>query len=372
MSLRWTGSTRVRPSRVMSTSAASRSATWPSIVTTRRRSVGTTDSARRRAAPPRRTCPSAPPPSAQRTAPGSYTARGWVTGSPERGPHALGEDGHLRVELAAVGGEELEDQVLDAARGQLAYLLDQGGRLAREHAPAMRGRWRALARPQHTQVVAQRERRGRRAAAGLAEPCDLGLAGPQLRRRAIDRMPGGSEPSGAAERGPAVAADPDRRVRLLQGLGLEHEPAEPRVLARERRRAAGPELLHRRQILVGHGAALREGHAEGGALGGDPAGADAEHDAPAGERVERGDHLGGDDRVAIRDDEHSGAEPDPAGRPGDDGERHEGVEDRLAEIDDIGERHHDVIADPDGVVAELLGPDGRAPDDVRGGQAPAA
>src|SRR6266852_6021751 len=53
-----------------------------------------------------------PPPSAQRTAPGSDTARGWVTGSPERGPHALGEDGHLRVELAAVGGEELEDQVL--------------------------------------------------------------------------------------------------------------------------------------------------------------------------------------------------------------------------------------------------------------------
>src|SRR5439155_25642494 len=31
---------------------------------------------RQRAAPPRRTCPSAPPPSAQRTAPGSDTARG--------------------------------------------------------------------------------------------------------------------------------------------------------------------------------------------------------------------------------------------------------------------------------------------------------
>src|SRR2546427_6836001 len=117
-------------------------------------------------------------------------------------------------------------------------------------------------------------------------------------------------------------------------------------------------------IFVGHGAALREGHAEGGALGGDPASADAEHDAPAGERVERSDHLGGDDRVAIRDDEHSGAEPDPAGRPGDDGERHEGGEDRLAEIDDVGVRHHDVIADPDRVVAELLGPDRRAPDEV--------
>src|SRR2546426_5607631 len=145
--------------------------------------------------------------------------RGPVTGSPERGPHALGEDGHLRVELAAVGSEELEDQVLDAARGQLTDLLDQGGRLAREHAPAMRGHWRALAGPQHAQVVAQRERRGRRASAGLAEPCDLGLAGLQLRRRAIDRMPGGSEPSGAAERGPAVAADPDRRGGRLRGGG---------------------------------------------------------------------------------------------------------------------------------------------------------
>src|SRR3989442_5531354 len=156
--------------------------------------------------------------------------RGPVTGSPERGPHALGEDGHLRVELAAVGSEELEDQVLDAARGQLTDLLDQGGRLAREHAPAMRGHWRALAGPQHTQVVAQRERRGRRASAGLAEPCDLGLAGPQLRRRAIDRMPGGSEPSGPAERGPAVAADPDPRGGAVRGREARNTtPPPPRL-----------------------------------------------------------------------------------------------------------------------------------------------
>src|SRR5439155_2412447 len=72
---------------------------------------------RQRAAPPRRTCPSAPPPSAQRTAPGSDTARGWVKGSHERGPHALGEDGHQRVELAAVGGEELVVQVLEDGPG---------------------------------------------------------------------------------------------------------------------------------------------------------------------------------------------------------------------------------------------------------------
>src|SRR5207245_2152398 len=157
---------------------------------------------------------------------------------------SLGGGGHLPV-----GGEELEDQVLDAARGQLADLLDQGGRLAREHAPAMRGRWRALAGPQHAQVVAQRERRGHRAAAGLAEPCDLGLAGPQLRRRAIDRMPGGSEPCGAAERGPAVAADPDRRVRLLQGRGVGNAPPRPRVLGRAPPRAGWSGCLRPRPRL---------------------------------------------------------------------------------------------------------------------------
>ena len=40
-------------------------------------------------------------------------------------PDALGEERHLRVELAAVGGEELEDEVLDAAVGELRDLVDQ-------------------------------------------------------------------------------------------------------------------------------------------------------------------------------------------------------------------------------------------------------
>src|SRR5207247_6762504 len=125
MSVRWTGSTaNPKPSRVMSTSAASRSATWPSIVTTRRRSVGTTDSARRRAAASSASTKNVPigsTPLGAAYGPGLGHRKsinfqtggcgGPVTGSPERGPHALGEDGHLRVELGAVGGEELEDQV---------------------------------------------------------------------------------------------------------------------------------------------------------------------------------------------------------------------------------------------------------------------
>jgi hypothetical protein len=149
--------------------------------------------------------------------------------SAEPRAHALGEDGHLLGQLTAVGGKELEDQVLDAAPGQLGDLVDQGGGLAREHAPGVGGRRRTLTGPEDPDVVAERECRNRRAAARLAESRQLGAAGPQLLRRAIDRMPGRAELGGTAERGPAVAADPDRRVRLLQGFGLEGEAVEPRV-----------------------------------------------------------------------------------------------------------------------------------------------
>jgi hypothetical protein len=54
--------------------------------------------------------------------------------------------------------------VLDAAGGQLPDVLDQRGRLACDHALAMGGLRRALAGPEHADVVAERERRKRRAA----------------------------------------------------------------------------------------------------------------------------------------------------------------------------------------------------------------
>src|SRR6266446_329367 len=99
--------------------------------------------------------------------------------------------------------------------------------------------------------------------------------------RAIDRMPRGAELRGTTKRGPAMPADPDRRMRCLHGFRLEHEPAELRVLAGERRFALRPQLLHRDEIFVGHGAALRERHAERGALRRDPPRADPEHEPPA-------------------------------------------------------------------------------------------
>src|SRR5690242_20360571 len=65
-------------------------------------------------------------------------------GSGEPGAYALGEGGHLPVELAAVGGEELQHEVLDPARPELANLLDEMGRLAGEDAAPVSGGGHAL------------------------------------------------------------------------------------------------------------------------------------------------------------------------------------------------------------------------------------
>jgi hypothetical protein len=121
--------------------------------------------------------------------------------SREAGPHALGEDRHLRVELTPVGGEELHDEVLDPAVGQLGDAIDQSRRLADEGVPGAGGRPRGLAGTEHADVVARRERRRRCASADLAEQRDLPPAGSQLLRRAIDRMPGHAELDGPAKRG---------------------------------------------------------------------------------------------------------------------------------------------------------------------------
>src|SRR5437667_211943 len=216
-------------------------------------------------------------------------------------------------------------------------------------APPAGGRSRHhLARPKDAHVITKRDGRGLGAAADLGEACQLGPACPQLVWRAIDRVPGGPELDGAAERGPAVPPDPDRWVRLLQRFGLEDEAAELRVLTSKRRRPAGPKLVHRLQIFIGHGAALRKGHAQRGALGGHPTRADPKNEAAATERVERRDHLGRNDRIPVRDDEDCRPESDSAGRPGKDSERHERVEYRLAEIDDVGVRHDNMVTNPDG------------------------
>ena len=51
--------------------------------------------------------------------------------------------------------------MLDATAGQLRDLIDQRGRLTGQHPPGVSGGRRALAGPQDTDIVAQRERRRR-------------------------------------------------------------------------------------------------------------------------------------------------------------------------------------------------------------------
>src|SRR5438034_2253934 len=94
--------------------------------------------------------------------------------------HLLGEGGHLLHELVAIGGEEFENQVSNAAVRQLDDLIDQGSSLAGEH-PSTVGRSRhTLARPKDARVITKRDGRGLGAAADLGEACQLGSACPQL------------------------------------------------------------------------------------------------------------------------------------------------------------------------------------------------
>jgi hypothetical protein len=254
--------------------------------------------------------------------------------------------------------------VLDAALAELVDLLDERGRLAAEHVATPRRGLSVPARPQHARIRAHGEDRRGRAAALATALRDLVHAGAQLGRRAVDGVPGRADLGSAAQRRAAVAADPERWMGLLQGLGLEEQVVELRVAAPERRRPLRPQLDHRAQVLVGHRAALGEGHAEHPALGLDPAGAHAEDHAPAAQRVERRDHLGGDDRLAVRHDQHRRSELHAMGGAGQHAERHQRVEDRLAEVDDVGAGDDDVIAHPHRVIAEGLGAHGGAADEI--------
>src|SRR5260370_476647 len=118
--------------------------------------------------------------------------------SSERGTNAFGERGHLLLELTAVRGEELQDEMLDAAGGQLVDLIDERSGLAREHAPGMGGRRDRLTRLENAHVVASRER-GRRGAA--ARP---GTGGGDDARRGCPRRPrsaGAASAQASARRG---------------------------------------------------------------------------------------------------------------------------------------------------------------------------
>ena len=93
-----------------------------------------------------------------------------------------------------------------------------------------------------------------------AQSCDCRLVARQAVERIrgvdADRIPAVAEPGRAAERGSAFAADPDRGMRRLHGLGREDDAAEPRVTPGETGLVLGPEFAERLKIFVSDGAAF--------------------------------------------------------------------------------------------------------------------
>ena len=163
------------------------------------------------------------------------------------------------------------------------------------------------------QLVAERE--AKRQLDRLEPPARLGRRRFQpferlgeLGRRLGRRVPAVPQRRHALERAGAVAADPDRRVRLLHRLGREADLAHVVELALEARIVLGPERLEDREHLVGLPAARVERRAQQLQLFLPPAHAHADDQAPLGQRVDRGEHLGHDDRMAMAEHEHGGAQ----------------------------------------------------------------
>ncbi len=178
-------------------------------------------------------------------------------------------------------------------------------------------------------------------------------------------VPAVAELHDAAESALGVAADPDRdgapRRARTAADGLE-----AKELAGERRALLRPARAHDADGLVAPRAAARVGRAQQLDLLAHPANARTADHAPGREMVERREHLGRQHRMAMWKHEHAGAESDPVGHPGHQGQRRQRLEkiarrwqrEIAARVVGIARgdapRDHHVIADPQRVVAERL------------------
>ena len=183
-----------------------------------------------------------------------------------------------------------------------------GSQWSARSAPAARqplelGRVRRHAHDHHRHAVP-------RALAQLGDPVRAGVAVVRHPRVAVLEH-------AVVHRRPA-AAHVDRRMRRLQRLGVGPDPLEGDELAVEARLVLGPDRLHGEDALAHEPHAGPRVGAVVGHLLAVPPRSDAEVDAAAGEVVEAGDRLGGDDRVALRDEADAAA--DAQRRRG--GERH--------------------------------------------------
>ena len=117
-------------------------------------------------------------------------------------------------------------------------------------------------------------------------------------------------PRRPTERGRRLAPDVDGG-RLLHRLGVHLARGEVVDLAVEGGGVVEPERAEHLEVLVGPAAPALPGHVEDVELLLQPADADAEVHPPAREPVERADLLGGVDGVALGEEQHRRAEPDP-------------------------------------------------------------
>ncbi len=129
-------------------------------------------------------------------------------------------------------------------------------------------------------------------------------------RIVADRIPGVPQGRGAAERRPALAADPERRMRLLHRMRQRRDIGELRIFAGEARRVLRPDRLEHAQIFVRHPAALLERRqAHRLELLAHPPHAAADRDAPAAQLVRGRQLLRRQHRIAVRQHHDGGDEP---------------------------------------------------------------
>src|SRR6185436_17840489 len=178
-------------------------------------------------------------------------------------------------------------------------------------------------------------------------------------------MPAVAETRRPPQGGLAVAADPDRRVRLLNGLGPTVERLESIELAREGRGTLRPQRLEDADVLVSYRAPpLELRRAERLELLAHPSHADAERDASLREHVDRRERLRRQHRVAVGHDHHARDQAQPRGLGGD--ERHErqliehvalarkGAADRVRILRLDRDGKHQVVGDHDGRETQRL------------------
>src|SRR5262245_26528574 len=146
---------------------------------------------------------------------------------------------------------------------------------------------------------------------------------------------------GAAERGIAAAADPDRRARVALRAWCRAHLAEGRERAFVRGDIVRPRWRDCRQVVIGHGAALREREGERLELLPRPADADAQDEPSTAQAIDIRRHACGQQRMAVRDDDHGRAELDAPGAAGEPGERGERIVEwrRVARVDVGRDRH---------------------------------